>query len=249
MEGSGILEMITTKMAIVLIAGESKRLRPLTDEIPKCFLEISGRRILDNTLQSLANHGCKKVRLVVGHQSQKVYAAITERYRDMIIEYIENPYYQSTNSMFSLYLGLKNVEEPSWIIEGDVFFSQNILERKTNDTICWFVDSSVRQLDGAFLEDDGTGNAHSLSIIRDLSMLKPLQYKSLGILHTSTDGSLKIQQWLNCGIKENRHNDYYDLIIADHLQEEKIKLIDINGEKWFEIDTPSDLEMARELFS
>ncbi len=56
--------MNVTKNAIILAAGEGRRLLPLTEKIPKCLVEIAGRSILRNTLDALSVHGCQSVRIV-----------------------------------------------------------------------------------------------------------------------------------------------------------------------------------------
>lgn len=240
--------MNNTKLAIILIAGESKRLRPLTNNIPKCLVEVAGKTILENTLDILSSHGCKRVILVVGYRSDKVHKLISNKYARVQVEYIENNVYDSTNSMYSLKLGLKNVNEPVWVIEGDIFMDGNILLQNFESDISWFVDSTARDIDGAFLTDDGSGYAKDLNIIRDFALLQPDQYKSVGMLHLNQQGVLKVKSWLDEGVKKGLYNVYYDLIMADHIKDERIKLIDVAGNRWFEIDTIADLESARRMF-
>ena len=40
--------------AIIIGAGRGRRLMPTTENAPKCFAEIRGKRILDWTLEALA---------------------------------------------------------------------------------------------------------------------------------------------------------------------------------------------------
>ena len=39
--------------SVILAAGVSARLRPLTDNTPKCLLKIGGKTILERTLDNL----------------------------------------------------------------------------------------------------------------------------------------------------------------------------------------------------
>ncbi len=233
-----------TAHAVILVAGEGKRLRPFTLSNPKCFARVSGRRILDNAMEALADNGCRRVRIVIGHHGDLVRDTISNRFAGMSIDYITNAEYRSTNSMYSLALGLDGLDEPTWILEGDVFFERSILSMPTTAKITWFVDSAVRHLDGAYVEADAEGQARGLKIIRDLRNLQENQNKSIGLLRVNREGVCHIRQWLQNGIEDGRQNDYYDLILRDHMHEGLIRVCDIAGRKWFEIDTPEDLEKA-----
>lgn len=241
--------MNTTRNAIILVAGGGKRLLPFTLTAPKCFARVGGVRILDHALQGLAASGCARVRIVVGHHGELVRTTITEHYAGMAIDYVVNPIWETTNSMYSLALGIAGWEAPSWVIEGDVFFEPALLRPSPADEIAWLVDSTTRGLDGAFVESDERGVARSLNIIRDLSLLKPRQSKSVGILHLARGGVERVRAWLQGGVAAGRQNDYYDLILRDHLHEGVVRAVDVAGRKWFEIDTPGDLEAATKLFT
>jgi len=241
--------MAETKCAVILVAGEGKRLRPFTENNPKCFAEVSNRRILDNALHALSQHGCEKVWLVAGHLAERIQDAIKSPYDGMQINFVNNFSYQSTNSMYSLWLGLEQLDEPAWVVEGDIFMDGAIFGLPVSSEISWFVDSSSRECDGAYVETDAYGRARSLEIIRDLRLLRPNQYKSVGILNLSKTGVDKLRSWLGHGVKEGRENDYYDLILGGQLADNQVQVVDVAGFKWFEIDTPTELEKAREMFS
>ncbi len=237
------------KHAIILVAGEGKRLLPFTEANPKCFADVRGSRILENALRCLAANGCERVKIVVGHFSQLIQDTITGAYEGMEISYHVNEIYSTTNSMYSLYLGLEGLNESTWVLEGDVFFESSILSLPVQHDIAWFVDSSIRQLDGAFVETDVQSRAQSLQIIRDLSLLKPNQHKSIGILRYSANGLEHLRKWLSQGVEQEKTNLYYDLILAEHMQELFVEVVDVNGRKWFEIDSNEDLEEARRIFA
>ena len=64
-------------LGMVLCGGHGKRLRPLTDDIPKTLIDIKdGYTILDKQLIDLRNAGIDKVILLTGYLSNK----IEERY-------------------------------------------------------------------------------------------------------------------------------------------------------------------------
>lgn len=241
--------MKKTDCVVILVAGEGKRLRPFTISNPKCFACVNGKRILDNALESFAAHGCQQVRIVTGHLTSLIRDTITDRFAGMEVQYINNPDYATTNSMYSLSMGLEGLDAPTWVLEGDVFFEPSILELTAPPDIAWFVDSATRQLDGAYVETDEQGQVRSLQIIRDLNNLQYNQFKSIGMLRLSRTGTRQLYAWLQEGIAAGRQNDYYDLIVGDHIKDINIHVVDVAGYRWFEIDNQEDLLNAAKVFA
>lgn len=58
--------------ALVLAAGRGTRLRPLTDRIPKCMVEIAGRPLLDYWIEALRSAGIRDVLVNTHHLPQAV---------------------------------------------------------------------------------------------------------------------------------------------------------------------------------
>jgi choline kinase len=60
--------------AIIIGAGRGRRLMPLTEDTPKCFATIGGKRILDWALEAFASAGLREVVFIGGYQIEKVRA-------------------------------------------------------------------------------------------------------------------------------------------------------------------------------
>jgi NDP-sugar pyrophosphorylase family protein len=60
--------------AVVMAAGEGRRLRPLTERWPKPVLPIDGRPVLTMLMRELQAAGCEQVWLVSGHLAEQVEA-------------------------------------------------------------------------------------------------------------------------------------------------------------------------------
>jgi NDP-sugar pyrophosphorylase family protein len=58
--------------AIVMAAGEGRRLRPLTEHWPKPVLPLDGRPVVATLLRELATAGCQWVTVVTGHLAEHV---------------------------------------------------------------------------------------------------------------------------------------------------------------------------------
>jgi len=113
--------------AIVLCAGRGGRLRPLTDEVPKCLLPIGGRPILERCLGSLNALGIRDIVLVIGYRGEMIESLI----RTLKIEgvrFVHNPDYERTNTAVSFRLALRGLDSDCVLINGDVVFERSILE-------------------------------------------------------------------------------------------------------------------------
>ena len=240
---------MTTRNAIILAAGEGKRLRPLTETAPKCMVKVCGVSILENALNNFADKGVENVRVVIGHLASVVREQIGFIYKGMKIKFIENVDFAITNSMYSLYLGLTDLHEATWILEGDVFFEPAVLTKTVRHEISWFVDALRKDLDGAYISFNDEHRATSLDIIRDLKLLTGQRGKSIGLLHLDARGTAHFKKWLEQGVSTGQKNLYYDLIVGPHFCEAAVEIVDVGGLKWFEIDNLDDLENANKLFS
>ncbi len=236
--------------AIILVAGLGNRLLPLTEATPKCLAPVNGTPILFNALDNFVAAGVKKVTLVVGHLSEVFHDRIGSSYLSMKISYIENPDYATTNSMYSLWLALRECGTDTWVLEGDVFFERSILDLDTGEDFQWYADSQANHMNGAFMVGDDKGHVTKLEIIREKKGLRPQgYYKSIGLLKLKKTAVSVLRDWLDTGVKEQKTDIYYDLIVKEHIGEFPVRLVDVARSKWYEIDDREDLKIAEEIFS
>ena len=72
---------ITT--ALLLAAGTGSRLRPLTENAPKCLTEVGGIPILGRLVDSLRAQKIKRLVVVIGHQRNRIREFLRHNARDM----------------------------------------------------------------------------------------------------------------------------------------------------------------------
>lgn len=63
-------------IAMLLAAGRGKRLRPLTDSIPKALVEVQGTSLLERHLQALAGAGIKTCVINLGWHGEQILSRI-----------------------------------------------------------------------------------------------------------------------------------------------------------------------------
>jgi choline kinase len=83
--------------AIIIGAGRGRRLMPLTEDTPKCFAEISGKRILDWALEAFVSAGLRDVVFIGGYQIEKVRADYPH------LTFCHNDEWESNNILASLF--------------------------------------------------------------------------------------------------------------------------------------------------
>ena len=61
--------------ALILAAGFGSRLAPITNDIPKCMVEVNGKSILSKQIDNLYENGITDITIISGYK-----ADILERY-------------------------------------------------------------------------------------------------------------------------------------------------------------------------
>ncbi|MBI5421406.1 MAG: NTP transferase domain-containing protein [Parcubacteria group bacterium] len=73
--------------AVILAAGEGKRLRPLTDHVPKPMVRIAGKPILEHTIRALPKE-IDEVILVIGYKGEVVQSYFGDSFEGRTITYV-----------------------------------------------------------------------------------------------------------------------------------------------------------------
>ena len=107
--------------SLTLAAGLGSRLRPLTNEIPKCMVEFQGRPILEHQLLKLREFGINRNYVVTGYCRENVNLLGSSE--------IFNPLYRTTNMVYSWSLSRHLLDEkaPLVISYGDIIYNSNTL--------------------------------------------------------------------------------------------------------------------------
>jgi L-glutamine-phosphate cytidylyltransferase len=110
------------RRALVLAAGRGERLRPLTDERPKCLVPLAGRSLLDWQVAALGAAGLEEVAAVVGYRGDEVHRPGLAR--------LWNRSWRRTNMVASLLSAADWVEGRTCIVSyGDIAYHPDHVER------------------------------------------------------------------------------------------------------------------------
>ena len=116
--------------AIILAAGIASRLRPLTNDRPKCLLEIGDKCLLQRAFDRLISNGINQFVIVTGYLHTLIEDFLSSHYPNISITFIHNDRYDSTNNIYSLWLAQPAAEgEEIILLDSDILFDPAIVTR------------------------------------------------------------------------------------------------------------------------
>ena len=242
--------------AIILAAGSGSRLGNYTKENTKCMLKINGSTLIMQTLEKLNNVGIKKLILVVGYKKEQLIEFVGDKYKNIDIEYVENPIYYKTNNIYSLYLAKdKLAEDDTLLLESDLLFDESILKRILKDKrpSLAVVDKYQSWMDGTAVTLDEENNI-LMFIPKKAFRFQDVKeyYKTVNIYKFSKEFSNKTYiPFLVAYSKAMGSNEYYEQVlrVITILEGQELKAMRLKGEKWYEIDDVQDKANAEIIFA
>jgi choline kinase len=116
--------------AIILAAGTSTRLRPLTEDLPKCLLPLNEEAIIDYQIRCLARFAVDKVIVVAGYKRVFLEEHMSSVEMGLPISIVYNELFEETDNAFSLSLALDHVDASNdtvIVLDGDILFEPALL--------------------------------------------------------------------------------------------------------------------------
>ena len=242
--------------AIILAAGMGKRLGEYTHDNTKCMLEVNGVKLIDRALACLHDIGVSRVILVVGYKGQNVKDYVGTDYKGTPVVYVENPIYDKTNNIYSLYLAKDYMlEEDTLLLESDLIYEPAVVRKLLSDDYpnIALVDKYESWMDGTVVTLDADSR---ITRFIDKSHFKfeeiKSYYKTVNIYKFSKEFSSKYYvPFLAAYSTALGNNEYYEQVLRVilHLYDAPLKAVPLSGEVWYEIDDVQDLDIASGMFA
>jgi choline kinase len=246
----------TDTKCVILAAGISTRLRPLTDELPKCLLEVNGNTLLKRMLDNLLTSGIQHIALVLGYRGEMVREYVKKQFPTHRFCFVRNPNYMSTNNAYSLLLArnfLENKEgqivHPLLLLDSDILFSKELLP--------FFLKDGKQDI--VSVRVSGDHNIEEIRVQVDLEgyiqligkhvPLEMTYGESIGIELFSSRTTEKLYKILEDRIRnDNGRNEFYESSFQEVIDRgSKLKAVDVSQFPSIEIDTLEDFERAQHL--
>lgn len=242
--------------AIILAAGMGKRLGEYTHDNTKCMLEVNGEKLIDRALSCLHDINVSRVVLVVGYKGQNVKDYVGDNYKGTPIVYVDNPIFDKTNNIYSLYLAKDYMlEEDTILLESDLIYEPAVVRRLFSDDFpnIALVDKYESWMDGTVVTLD---EEKRITRFIDKNRFKfeeiKSYYKTVNIYKFSKEFSTKYYvPFLAAYCTALGNNEYYEQVLRVilHLHDAPLKALPLSGEVWYEIDDVQDLDIASGMFA
>ncbi|MCR5722473.1 MAG: aminotransferase class I/II-fold pyridoxal phosphate-dependent enzyme [Lachnospiraceae bacterium] len=242
--------------AIILAAGMGKRLKEYTSNNTKCMVSVCGHTLIERALTKLHEKGLSRVVIVIGYKGRELQEYIESLNVGIPIVFIDNPIYDKTNNIYSLYLAKDYLcEEDTILLESDIIFESSVLDALLDDEreSLVLVDKYKSWMDGTCLKlsDDDT-ISDFISGKKLVYTERDKYYKTVNIYKFSKEFSTnKYVPFLEAYSKALGNNEYYEQVlkVLAVLEDSGIYAKRLNGQKWYEIDDALDLDIAESMFS
>lgn len=222
---------------IILAAGRGSRLGRYTEDRPKGLLGVGPSTILERQVESLAHFLRRPPVIVVGYRGELIRKRLEGRAR-----FIDNPFFETTNSLYSLWLARDYLREGFLLLNGDVIFHPAILARLLRSP---FADALTFERKKAF---DGEEMKVRLDGERVIAISKDLDAadgESLGILKFSPAGATVLLERLEELLPVCAARCWSPCAVNNICPLRPVGAVDVSDLPWVEVDFPSDLDVAR----
>lgn len=239
---------------IILAAGQGARLRPYTNDRPKCMVELAGKPLLHHQLNVIQGAGFSldNIALVGGYLKERLNAPGTHLY--------ENLHYATTNMVSTLFCAEQFMSpgEDLLICYGDIVYEPKVLEKllEAEGEVVVAADREWKRL-WALRMDDPLADAETFKI-RDGRVVelgkKPISYNEIqaqymGLILIRSD---RVKAFVDFYHDLDRTviydgKDFENMYMTSLIQ----ALIDSNWDVrpafvengWIEVDTATELEL------
>ncbi|MBI9071456.1 MAG: phosphocholine cytidylyltransferase family protein [Melioribacteraceae bacterium] len=233
---------------IILAAGIASRLRPLTDNTPKCLLELGDETILGRTIDNLIANGINDLVIVTGYLQEQIIDFVNKKYPDLKVQFLYNEKYDSTNNIYSLWMTKDLViNDDVLLLDSDILFDKKIVTMllDSDHANCLAVKSGFELSEEEIkvtLDDDECITEISKTVDPKLAI-----GESIGIEKFSNSYVKQLFAILDDMIlNQYQINIFYEAAFERSLKEgAKIYIADVGDLRCMELDTVEDVETAK----
>lgn len=247
--------------AIILAGGQGERLRPLTNNIPKCMVKIFKKTILEHQIDCLRDCGIRDISVVTGHLSSKIQIEN--------ISLIKNTNFKTTNMLYGLFQARKKLHGSVIIVYGDIVFEKNVLKKllRSKHDLSIVIDSKWQNLWKIRFRNP-LDDAESLKLDNDqfivdigqkVNQINEIDGQFIGLMKFQGHGLKQVRNFYDKIKRKSSKNilnpnlsfdcsymtDFLQYMIQNNF---KLKAVIIKG-GWLELDTINDYNLYNKLYS
>ena len=233
--------------AVILSAGQGKRLSPLTDSRPKCLVPVAGRSILEWQVRALVAAGVDDITVVTGFRADDVEAMLKTIHVGAELRTAYNPFYARADNIASCWEARHWIGEDTLLINGDTLFEPAVAER---------VMAEARAPISVTIDRKGKYDSDDMKVLVEgdrlvavgKTLAEPVDGESIGMMRFRDGGGRRFVATLERLLRDETNLSRWYLSVIDEMAREGgVGVVSIEGLAWTEIDFPRDLPIAEGL--
>jgi len=235
---------------VIMAAGRGQRIREISRDMPKGFLEINEEPLIDIVLNKFIKKNLRDIIIVVGYKKEMFEAHLI----DKNIKFVHNPFYDAGQVLSSFWFALPFINNNQDLIfcHADTIYEDDILDdliKTPGDIVMSVSETAVDEEAMKFILSND--KSHIIRVSKDISIEKA-QGEFIGLCKISSKvlSSLKKKTTELISNSDNRIRCYFeDALQLLYTQEGYIiRPCYTNENKWVEIDDVIDYKRALTLF-
>jgi choline kinase len=227
--------------AVILAAGKGSRLNHSAETV-KCLVKFGSFTLLELQCKYLRECGIDKISVVVGFEAERVRRACGPK-----IEYIENPIFMKTNSLYSLWLARQCFSEGFVVINSDVLFHPQLLwdlvTARHEDALL----VSYRE-EMAYGDEEMKVKVQGGRILDISKDMDPAEAdgENVGIVKFGASGARLLQEQMAPLVENGALRNWAPRAFLEFAKRRPLHVVGTRGFPWIEIDFPEDYRRAQE---
>ena len=231
--------------AIILSAGQGKRLLPLTSETPKAALQIGEFSLLEWQLTQISKTAVDEIVVVTGFGASHI-DQIVQNYDLIKITTLFNPFYQNCDNLGTCWIARSEMSKPFLIINGDTLFEAEVLNKLLNQdsrlpiTLTCDKKESYDSDDMKIIEENGT-----ISQVGKTLPPNEVTGESIGLVKFDSVGAKLFSDQIDRMVRQNDGLGKWYLSAIDIIAKNgSVGSCFVDGLRWCEVDDANDMAIA-----
>lgn len=227
----------------------ASRLRPLTNNTPKCLLQVGERCLLQRSMDALIANGIREFVIVTGYLHEQIEHFVENQYPGLRCVFIHNEVFDSTNNIYSLWLARPVADgQEILLLDSDLLYDPQIVARVLSDPAADVLTLIRHELGEEEMKvlTDASGNITEIS-----KTCNPIEAtgESLGIEKMGSAYTKALYEELEVMMnQEHLENKFYELAFLRLIaQGHSFQVLDVTEHFSCELDTVEDFENAKKL--
>jgi len=229
--------------ALIMAAGVGTRISHRLGDTPKCCARVGGESLIQRTIHTFKKFGVTDISVIVGFRA----ARVREEIENLGVKTYENPFFDITNSIASLWFARQELQtnDDVIIMNGDLFFEEHLIAhviKAPQERVVFADPKRTHEADYRLNYWDGIlkGFGKELSVARTTG-------EYVGIAKIRSSFIRTFREHLSLLIESQRHGLWWEDVLFDLCSRgEPIFVQEIANIFWAEIDYWADYERIQE---